>query len=642
MKTFPMHEPIIWPDSAADPGEHPAKSSGSGHLRCPGASDHLRRPGASGHLRRPGASGHLSKSLCSLCSMLAAGILCGIAAPNAVAGSLIVDGAPFEVRGVCYQLAPVGRNPSQSPPFGDYFTSNYSAIYERDLANLRALGANVVRVYGWDTTADHGDFLDQCWNGGVEPIRVLVNRWINPQTNWSNATAVAAIAAEFTSIDTRLGSHPAVLGIILGNETNAQNGNGTNAAFWTAMNTVAGAIKAQTPSRPVSVAITDALPQVAANDAALTNIDFWSIQVYRGLTFGVFFNQYAAASSKPLIVTEFGVDAYDAAAGAPYPNDRAFVADALEGLWGELAANAAVAAGACVFEYVDEWWKSGSATVHDTGGFALGGLPDGFANEEWWGLFSVTPATGGGLDTLTPRAAYARLQSLWKPVVSDPPAITVQPISQSLDAGGPVSLLIEVDGTGPFSYQWQLNGVDIAGATAATYALPSAQNFHAGDYRVVVTNSAGSVTSAAASLVVQTPPASAARLLNLSTRGFIGPGTSILIPGFVVSPEGPKTFLLRVVGPALAAFGVGNALADPKLTVFAGGTALFSNDDWDASPDAARTASVAVVVGAFDLAPGSKDAALVATLQPGAYTVHGFAADGTSTGSILVEVYEEP
>ena len=97
----------------------------------------------------------------------------------------------------------------------------------------------------------------------------------------------------------------------------------------------------------------------------------------------------------------------------------------------------------------------------------------------------------------------------------------------------------------------------------------------------------------------------------------------MLITGLTVSPEGPKTILIRAVGPTLAsAFGLSAALSDPQLAVYrnaesGGDTLLFSNDDWESNRDSATTASVAAQVGAFALPRASKDAALVATLPPG-------------------------
>ena len=137
------------------------------------------------------------------------------------------------------------------------------------------------------------------------------------------------------------------------------------------------------------------------------------------------------------------------------------------------------------------------------------------------------------------------------------------------------------------------------------------------------------------------------RLANIATRGFVGTGGDVLISGFVVSSEGSKTLLIRAVGPTLAGFGVSGALADPTLTVFgraAGATAdsaLLSNNDWGANAGAAHTAAVAAQVGAFALANGSKDAAVVVTLPPGAYTVQASGA-GNTTGTALVEIYVVP
>ncbi len=373
----------------------------------------------------------------------------------------------------------------------------------------------------------------------------------------------------------------------------------------------------------------------------------------------------------------------------------------------------------------------------------------------------------------------------------NPPVIREQVANQTATAGSKVTLSIDAVGRDPVTYQWRKDGVDIPGATDATYVLPSVQAFHAGDYTVVVTNPFGEVTSDAATLTIDPAAPSNARLLNLSTRGlaeaganqlfpgfvisgtgtkklliraigpsladlgfgdpvipdpqlalkkfnfttgqyedlqsnddwgtnanatditttaaqvsafpitdaqdaallvdlapgqyaviggdkdgtagigivelydadvgspttrlvnisnrgFCGVGSQVMIPGFVVSSEGPKTFLVRVVGPRLGDFNVPGTMADPKLALykhdFVGNKddLLLTQDNWSDSPDAANTAQTASDVGAFALADGSKDASSVVTLEPGVYTVVGSAADGTSTGVVLVEVYVVP
>jgi hypothetical protein len=69
------------------------------------------------------------------------------------------------------------------------------------------------------------------------------------------------------------------------------------------------------------------------------------------------------------------------------------------------------------------------------------------------------------------------------------------------------------------------------------------------------------------------------------------------------------------------------------------GTVIYQQDDWGENPDSAYTSQISAQVFAFALTPGSLDAAVVMTLPPGVYSVHGGSADGVSTGVVIVEVY---
>ncbi|MDB6093094.1 MAG: hypothetical protein JWM32_656 [Verrucomicrobia bacterium] len=125
------------------------------------------------------------------------------------------------------------------------------------------------------------------------------------------------------------------------------------------------------------------------------------------------------------------------------------------------------------------------------------------------------------------------------------------------------------------------------------------------------------------------------RLVNVSARNRVGTGADVLILGFVITGTGTKQLLIRGVGPALTAYGVAGALANPTLDLLdVAGATLAHNDDWDAA-----LAATFSRVGAFALEPGSKDAALVVALPPGIYSVRlsGF---GGTTGEALAEVYE--
>ncbi len=129
------------------------------------------------------------------------------------------------------------------------------------------------------------------------------------------------------------------------------------------------------------------------------------------------------------------------------------------------------------------------------------------------------------------------------------------------------------------------------------------------------------------------------KLINISTRGTVS-ATEKLVAGFVVS-EQPRRVLVRAVGPTLAQFGVAGVLADPFVTISKGALPLYFNSDWGTRPEAAETAEAARATGALALPVGSKDAALVVELPPGAYTVQVEPETGAG-GVALVETYSVP
>jgi hypothetical protein len=131
-----------------------------------------------------------------------------------------------------------------------------------------------------------------------------------------------------------------------------------------------------------------------------------------------------------------------------------------------------------------------------------------------------------------------------------------------------------------------------------------------------------------------------AHLVNVSSRGAAGTGNNALISGFVLDGGSAARVLLRGVGPGLAQFGTTNTVADPVISLFdSTGQALGANDNWVSSIGDIATA--AQRAGAFALSSGSKDAAVLATLPSGIYTIQ-VSADAATVGSALLEIYEVP
>ncbi len=129
------------------------------------------------------------------------------------------------------------------------------------------------------------------------------------------------------------------------------------------------------------------------------------------------------------------------------------------------------------------------------------------------------------------------------------------------------------------------------------------------------------------------PALAASNLVNISTRMQVLTGNDVLIGGFIVGGTAPKTVVVRARGPSLAAAGIANPLANPRLELFTGQSLITGNDDWQQSTSAAAIQSAG-------LAPASPlESAILYTLGPGAYTavVSGVAG---ATGVGIVEVFE--
>jgi hypothetical protein len=123
------------------------------------------------------------------------------------------------------------------------------------------------------------------------------------------------------------------------------------------------------------------------------------------------------------------------------------------------------------------------------------------------------------------------------------------------------------------------------------------------------------------------------RQLNISTREMVGTGDDVLIGGLIVSGSTAKQVILRAIGPSLAAFGLSGVLQDPMLELHDNtGALIFSNDNWRETQEAA--------IEATGLQPNDdREAAIVATLDPGAYTAILRGTNNT-TGTALVEAYD--
>lgn len=131
------------------------------------------------------------------------------------------------------------------------------------------------------------------------------------------------------------------------------------------------------------------------------------------------------------------------------------------------------------------------------------------------------------------------------------------------------------------------------------------------------------------------PGGGSARLANISTRGLVQTGDNVMIGGLILL-DGSTNVIVRAIGPTLSAAGVAGALQDPTLELVDGnGATLSFNDDW-------RDGSQEAQIIASSIPPSNdREAAIVAGLQPGAYTAIVRGKNGAA-GVALVEAYALP
>jgi hypothetical protein len=289
----------------------------------------------------------------------------------------------------------------------------------------------------------------------------------------------------------------------------------------------------------------------------------------------------------------------------------------------------------------------------------LNGAPIAGATNSTYTIFTITAASAGSYSVVVSNIAGSTTSSAGiLTVVGGPgaPAISGQPASQLIANGSTVVFSVTPE-TGQASlnaaladraaraiaassFQWQLNGVAIVGATSAQLVVSRATSANAGIYTCVITMAGLSTVSNPATLTVASV-ANFGRLINLSILTDI----SVAAPSFTVGTviggagaSGIKPLLVRAVGPSLTPFGVGGALGDPKLDIFSGQTVIASNDNWGG---ATALGDAFTQIGAFAYAStSSKDAAIFnPATAPGGYTIQ-VSGNGGTTGTVIAELYD--
>lgn len=356
---------------------------------------------------------------------------------------LVVNGKDFMINGMNWDYFPIGTNYSYS--LWKQSDEIIRKALDTEMSLLKNMGVNAIRQYtgvppkwiayiyenyGIYTMLNHsfgryGLTLDGVWVGN---------------TIYNDLRTKNQLLSEVTQMVKKYKNTKGLLLYLLGNENNY-------GLFWEGaetenipvkdsvsmhrarhmyklFNQAAIEMKAVDASRPIAICNGDVLfIDVIAEECK--DIDIFGMNIYRGVSFGDAFQVVKEKLNKPLILTEFGADAFNAIENKEDQQAQAYY---LFGNWKEIYENAAGfhkaqnCIGGFTFQFSDGWWKSGQTKnleKHDNhASWANGGYLFDFEegknnmNEEWFGICAKASANSEGLYQLYPRKAYFVLKQI--------------------------------------------------------------------------------------------------------------------------------------------------------------------------------------------------------------------------------------
>jgi hypothetical protein len=335
-----------------------------------------------------------------------------------------------------------GRNPQGHVVFNYWLSTEFQAHYQQDIPLMAQMHINTVRLFGdfGDDPAAYGPILDTLYNAHIMVIMSVAS------------SAQDITSGRYLRVMQYCQNHPAILMFTIGNEWNLNNLYGTYpdlASTEAAVNSVIPLMKAQDPNHPVSSCLGD--PGSSATMVSLVNavpgVDIWSLNIYRGKSFGTIFTDWDA-TGKPFFFSEFGIDSFNtttysivagveaqATAGS---EDQAAQTSWDLALWNEIQTNLSsqdagrFCAGGVLFSWNDQIYEVGDYNLgmgdippspgggyasYDVGGFYIpGASPDDVTNEEYFGIVDADR---------NPKQAYTAMQAYY-PTVAPLPVKSVQ------------------------------------------------------------------------------------------------------------------------------------------------------------------------------------------------------------------------
>lgn len=374
---------------------------------------------------------------------------------------LLVDGKPFFVKGVVWSYTPIGENYSYN--LWEKPEDFIKRMIDYDAQLMKEMGVNAIRVFGtippkWVTYLYKNYGIYTIINDLAGRYGVMVDgKWIYP-TNYSDPKVRQTIVENALAVVRAYKDVPGVLMFIFGNENNyglewksfeienlpvGERQRARAKYLYTLFEEILSKAKQIDPNHPMGIANGD-LQYIDLIAKYCKSLDIMGANVYRGKSATDLFATVKEKLDKPFMFTEFGCDAFNAKTGE---EDQYHQALYFKEQWREIYLKSygkgqeANCIGGTVFEWLDEWWKTGQITdldVHNTDAtWSNGGYKFDFEpgknnmNEEWWGICAQSVEKVNGINKRIPRAGYYVLQQIWK---LDPYDLKAEEIKTFFDA----------------------------------------------------------------------------------------------------------------------------------------------------------------------------------------------------------------
>jgi len=379
---------------------------------------------------------------------------------------LQLNGEDFYIKGVVWGYSPPGQNYTYNLwGESDEFIKS---VLDHDFGLMAKAGINANRSFAtippkWVT------YIYQ-QHGIMTLINPLMGRYganvggvWRPFTNYSDELTREALKAEVLAVVERFKDVPGVLMFAFGNESNyglswssfeiedlpVGEQNHEKAKFlYSLFGEVIAEAKRIAPNKLFSIVNGD-IQYLDLIAEYVPNLDVLGTNVYRGISFGNLWQDVKAGFDRPVLLMEFGSDAFNA---KNFAEDEGAQASFLKGMWQEMYNESygndgnGNSVGGFVFEWRDEWWKykqTENLDTHDRhASWSNGGYTFDFVegqnnmNEEWFGITRIGELNAQGFYETEPRMAYDVLSEIWRinPYASSKSAINkrVQDVDMDL------------------------------------------------------------------------------------------------------------------------------------------------------------------------------------------------------------------